>query len=402
MAKVAIVSSIPIFPLIGGNRARILALSNGIAKLGHEPFFVYLPSRKEAIDVQAHAAHFGRNRFLRAVNPGMTGDFRQFIRNRFPSMLRNAIQLAGIDRFHYRDLDRGFNKAWLPQIREFVGDADVCLIEYVFNSLAFDAFSPMSKRLLDTHDSFADRHVKYATQGLRRGYWISLRPEQEEKGLRRADTVIAIQHSEAALFRSQIEHEKGGNGPEIRVVSHFLDVAGDRCDTQLDNTAVFVGSDNPANAQALAHFCDKLFPQVLARSPSFRLTVAGRACNLIPDHPNVMKLGVVAHQREAFRYGSFSISPMLAGTGISIRLLDAMAAGLPMVSTETGARGVPLEYRNGMICVADDDHAGFVDAVLGLGDSAPKREELARAALSDARRWNETQLASLEYCISGG
>ena len=113
------------------------------------------------------------------------------------------------------------------------------------------------------------------------------------------------------------------------------------------------------------------------------------------------KLGFVDDLKPVFARAPLSINPTVSGTGINIKILDAMGAGVATASTETGARGLPAEFRNGVMVAADHDHRAFADAIIALATDATLRRRLGQAAYADAQRWNAQQLQALERCLRG-
>ncbi len=79
--------------------------------------------------------------------------------------------------------------------------------------------------------------------------------------------------------------------------------------------------------------------------------MAGRICEWLPDTPHVTKLGFVGDLKNVFEAAPLAINPVLLGSGINIKLLEAMAAALPTVSTVTGARGLPEAFSGGVVVV---------------------------------------------------
>jgi len=300
---------------------------------------------------------------------------------------------------YYSGLDQYRDAEWARQLHAVGQEVDAVIVEYVFHSWAFECFPRTALRVLDTHDAFADRHHAYLQRGVS-NYWLSLRPGDENKGFRRADVVIAIQQEEAAHFCSQLRSQPGARDPEVVVVSHFLASRDAPVAQDVDGAALFLASDNPANRDALSSFVDHVLPRVARQLPEFQLKLAGSICDAVADRPNVVKLGWVRDLDAAFKQAPLSVNPLLVGTGINIKLLDAMAAGVPTVSTTTGARGLPPGYRRGVITVPDEDHAAFADAVVRFATDAQLRRRIGGAAFEDARAWNEEQLARLGNCFA--
>jgi glycosyltransferase involved in cell wall biosynthesis len=135
--------------------------------------------------------------------------------------------------------------------------------------------------------------------------------------------------------------------------------------------------------------------------PDFRLVLAGSVCEAVEDHPAIEKLGRVERVIDAFERAPLLINPMVVGTGINIKILDALAAGVATVSTETGARGLPADFRGGMLLAPDRDYAAFAAHVVALMEDASRREMLGRRAREDAIRWNQRQNDALARVLRG-
>jgi glycosyltransferase involved in cell wall biosynthesis len=92
-------------------------------------------------------------------------------------------------------------------------------------------------------------------------------------------------------------------------------------------------------------------------------------------------IGFVEDVREPLsRYAVF-VCPILAGSGIRVKLLEAFAAGIPVVSTRVGAEG--LADKDGEICALADDATVFASHVVRLLQDSAEAESLARRARAD-------------------
>lgn len=395
--RVVLVTSFPAFPTTAGNRSRIRQLALAVRELGHDLTFVYLESPWEEADDAAHQAAFGKGGYVRIRRKQW---FVRWLRDLSTGAARRLLRLAGVEAAYYSPLDRFRDRHFFRELSRLDARPDVVLVEYVLDSWAFDAFPRTARRVLDTHDAFADRHKGYVARGIS-NYWVSLRPESENAGFRRADVILAIQEGEAQRFRRQLAADGRPAPPQVAVVGHLLECSAAEVDYAVDAAAVFLASDNPANTHAIQAFIDRVMPRIVRELPGFELRLAGSICKAVRDVPNVRKLGWVDDVRAAFAQAPLSINPMLAGTGINIKLLDAMACGVPTVSTATGARGLPEALRRGVVVVADDDAGAFAEAVVRLAGDAVLRRDTGRAAREDARRWNAGQLAELGRCLTG-
>ncbi|QCM12383.1 glycosyltransferase family 4 protein [Agrobacterium tumefaciens] len=403
--KVAFVSAISAVPANEGNRSRILQLTRAVRRLGHDVHFVYIDTPIIAdFDPAAHEAEFGSGH-LHFVSRQPGGVKTRLVQDlgfelgftAFRSV-RKVHRLLGHDHGFYNYLD----EFYYPEIGRQVRDIqrrlgiDAVIVEYAFHSRAFLGLPDDVLRILDTHDSFADRHKAFINTVNKYGYWFSVPPQVECKAFRRADVVVAIQEEEERTFRERL----GKEPPAVATVSHILDLDG-RVEDLASSDFLFLGSGNDANLISLNGFLDNVLPLIRAARPDIRLVVAGSICSKIEDREGVVKLGRVGSLKDAFTRAPLSINPIALGTGINIKLLDALAAGIPTISSRTGVRGLPERYRSGVVVVEDNDHQAFAEAILLLSASRDQREALGNKAFEDAVEWNRQQMTALGNILSG-
>src|SRR5579871_6558211 len=148
-------------------------------------------------------------------------------------------------------------------------------------------------------------------------------------------------------------------------------------------TMLFVGSfRHDPNRVAMDWFVREVLPRILEREPRARLIVAGSdppPAHAYGDFSGALQmLGYVEDVREPLgRYAVF-VCPILSGSGVRVKLLEAFAAGIPVVSTVVGAEG--LAHKDGEFCALSDDPAGFAERVTALFENPSAAAEMARRA----------------------
>jgi glycosyltransferase involved in cell wall biosynthesis len=146
---------------------------------------------------------------------------------------------------------------------------------------------------------------------------------------------------------------------------------------------LFLGSfRHPPNQEALAWFTRQVLPRVLERCPEARVVIVGSdppPLHSLPDLPGAIELrGFVDDVREPLsRYAVF-VCPILSGSGMRVKLLEAFSAGIPVVSTRIGAEG--LATIDGEICALADDPGEFAAKIVELLGDATKAGEMAQRA----------------------
>jgi glycosyltransferase involved in cell wall biosynthesis len=144
-------------------------------------------------------------------------------------------------------------------------------------------------------------------------------------------------------------------------------------------TLLFLGSFGYApNVDAVTWFVDDIWPVILARSQRpLRLLIVGRDAGQIAvlgKREGVEVAGEVNDVADVYARSTLFVAPLRAGAGTRLKLLEAAAHQVPIVTTSPGVRGLRFA-RGGEILVADDA-IDFADAVL---------EALTNAAASAAR-----------------
>jgi glycosyltransferase involved in cell wall biosynthesis len=126
-------------------------------------------------------------------------------------------------------------------------------------------------------------------------------------------------------------------------------------------------------------------PLILASEPGARLIVVGS--DPPPEHTyadyagHMEMVGFVDDVREPLARCAVFVCPILSGSGVRVKLLEAFAAGIPVVSTKIGAEG--LAVNDGEFCALADDPAEFAARVLSLLRDPEAAAEMATRARAD-------------------
>ncbi len=146
---------------------------------------------------------------------------------------------------------------------------------------------------------------------------------------------------------------------------------------------LFLGSfRHRPNVEALQWMIRHVMPEVLRQEPRARLYVAGSDApesHTIPDLGGAVRvLGFVPDVRGVLaRYAVFAC-PILSGSGVRVKLLEAFAAGIPCVSTRLGAEGLASE--DGPVCRLADDPREFAQKIVELFRHPEEASAMARRA----------------------
>jgi GT2 family glycosyltransferase/glycosyltransferase involved in cell wall biosynthesis len=151
-------------------------------------------------------------------------------------------------------------------------------------------------------------------------------------------------------------------------------------------TMLFVGSfRHDPNRVAVDWFVREVLPHIVKQEPAAKLVIAGS--DPPPPHAyadsaaNLQMLGYVDDVRAPLAQYSVFVCPILSGSGVRVKLLEAFAAGIPVVSTHVGAEGLATE--DGAICALADDPAAFAARAIDLLRNPAAAAQMATRARAE-------------------
>ena len=146
---------------------------------------------------------------------------------------------------------------------------------------------------------------------------------------------------------------------------------------------VFVGSMSAIfNEDAMLYFCEEIFPFILEKIPDVHLYIVGlNPPQKILDlaNKNVTVTGSVEDVRPYVYKSSVFIAPLRFGSGIKGKILEAMALGIPLITTSIGTQG--LNVISGEHLIVKDDPKKFAEKTIELLDNKLLRCKLIENAL---------------------
>jgi glycosyltransferase involved in cell wall biosynthesis len=235
--------------------------------------------------------------------------------------------------------------------------------------------------VLDAHNVEAEvieRVAASAPRWQRKGLrWQARRIRGLESDLaRRMDLVLTCSERDADAFRAM-------GARRVRVVPNAVPPLGPSLVAQRRNV-VFVGSlDWRPNAEAAIILAKEIWPRCRALLPGARLAIVGRNP---PPHIQALAASdvlIAGNVPEVAPWldGAFATAvPLRAGSGTRIKILEAWAAGVPVVASHVAAEGLP--YSDGLDILLAEEPADFARALVRLW----RDRQLAEALAAEGRR----------------
>jgi glycosyltransferase involved in cell wall biosynthesis len=378
--KAVVVSPLSPIPPIHGNCRRLASLLTWLRTKGFATTLViqpiqefdpsHLPQVRQLVDdvVLMRLPSPSKGQRLRRKSTGVLARVPVLWRlNRFIDPPTRTRVVIHADRMCWRATNQ--------TVRRLVRRDDVALIisSYAWFSCCFRRIPKRTLKIIDTVEVFQrDRRARESI--VPKAMVIDER--SEKNALRRADILVAIQEYDAAALREL--------APATRVVTarHVpFQTWRDRVSLPRPDSALFVGSDNPYNREGLSRFLRDAWPAVRAACPNAVLDVVGSLSEEVLGRTE----GVVCHGRVTddqlrgfYSTTAVVVVPLVAGTGLKIKCVEALSAGCPVVTTPSGAEG--LDDGAGWAFLTAPDWGTFAAHVVTLlGDDAT-RAQLERGA----------------------
>ncbi len=378
--RILIISPVPTHPHTAGNRARVSMMLSSLMQMGYDVQFMHV--EMEHGDVAEMQREWGESYHAAA--------YQKPEKNHIQRLVRKLRILVNSENRYIYAADEWWDKSVDPVIRKLNAKFkfNVVIVEYIFFSKALNLFDSSVIKMIDTHDIFSNRHKLYLQKNMK-PEWYSTSEKQEAKALNRADIVIAIQNREEEFFRKLTTSKVITVGHGVTVIPPVA--------KNITNKILYVASQNPMNLESIRWFIDKVLVLIKKKIPDAELLLVGRICECVEASEGVVKLGVLDKLDMAYEQSDVVINPVLCGTGLKIKNVEAMGYSKALVTTPLGAEG--LEDVAGEVFLVGDDENSFAANVMRVLLDRQYNEELANRAFNFTTAWNAGIMSGLKEAI---
>jgi glycosyltransferase involved in cell wall biosynthesis len=253
-------------------------------------------------------------------------------------------------------------------LARLVGEVDFEGVHFEFTSAAayLGDVPKQARKIITEHDvTYQSLERRYRLGGLF-GIWYRfehLRQKRWElRMLSEMDEIVILNDKDRSLLVSD------GIAPSrLRILAPqvdqlFKDISRESLE---EYSILFWGAMNrQENIDAVKWFVKSIFPFVLSEVPNAKFYVVGvdppaEISNL--SSSNIIVTGFVENPAKYFETCRIAVAPLRMGAGIKVKVLEYLAAGIPVVSTSVGAEGIDDER---LIIVDDSEY--FAKAVTGI------------------------------------
>jgi glycosyltransferase involved in cell wall biosynthesis len=238
---------------------------------------------------------------------------------------------AHLPDFAYKTMQKQFNQIVKKN------DYDFILISYVYWANLLN-WAPVKRslKLLDLSDFITLNRFDISGGDLKIGQML----EEEIQRVNLFDKVMCISENELFFF-SQFAPQ-----PQYYYVPFFMKKNNISIDYNPHYDLVFVGSDNPHNRKGMKWFFNYVYPLL---DESMQLLIVGTVSKYIKPRANVVLFKYLEKLDDLYTGSRISICPLLGGTGLKIKVVEALSFGLPVITTYKGVAGFPSKINNGCL-----------------------------------------------------
>ncbi len=349
-------------PLIDGGCIAMNDLTSGLKNAGHNVSVFAMATEKHPFVEGVNSGDFNYEEISTAINPVSA----------FVNLVSN--KSYNISRFHHSSAECAIENILRGEEYDFV------ILESLYSCPYIDTIRSNSKAqiILRAHnvehqiwDSLASK-----TSNALKSWYLSKLTVQLEKFelsvLSDLDAVITMTDEDGEWFR------KAGV-KNLHTLPFSIDFKEPKRQSTFDHVFHLGSMDWMPNVEGVKWLLEEVWPLVREESSEARIVIAGRG--MPPEFKSEPSMGVevlgeVKSAVEFLDRPGIATVPILSGSGMRIKAIEAMAAELPVVGTELGLEGLGLENgKNALIANSPND---FAQAILDLLSDPSKASMIAK------------------------
>lgn len=277
---------------------------------------------------------------------------------------------------------------------------DIIATRYFFDAISCGLFEYRDRLVLDTDDNIISRAFKQinlsSTSKISKFFHKLILKRLSPQIDRMLSEIPMVFHSnslEKHVPNSVFLHNLSTITSELHTLSEAVPLR-----------IVMVGDFRASfNTEGVVHFVKSVWPKVMKSMPEAEFHVVGANMDdglrsTLEGAQNVFVKGFVKNLEEEYRNCRVVAVPIYSGSGTSVKTIEAMAVGRPVVSTPIGIRGFSQEMIEGedYILAKDDDE--FATGIIALlSDIDKSRKMAANAYAVFNRNWSKEKFISIVH-----
>ena len=222
----------------------------------------------------------------------------------------------------------------------------------------------------------------------------------EARLLGNADCIIAIHDSDRKEFNTLCVNSK------IITVMPSIECVQDQYSNKRNLQQIaFIATEQYFNREGIIWFIDNVLDEIIEKN-RVQLVICGKICKFIEKKftnisNHVVLKGFIDNVSHVYHQAGLAIVPLLHGTGLKIKLVEALQHGCPVVTTSIGAEG--LKGLHGFAGIIADTPHEFANGIISLLHSESNDIYSRNATIYATEYFNPASaLANLQRCVEEG
>lgn len=369
------------YPVKDGEVIGIINLTIGFHYHGHTVDVLSLNTNKHYFNPEELPESFAGIANFHAVDINTDITIKDAFLNLFSDKSYN------VERFYNKEYEAQLFKMLTETKYDFILLEGIYLMRYIDvirkaqQHSALNRKTPVVQRPQNVEYVIWERLANVEVNVLKRTYlrFLAKRMKRFELGMmNKADLLIPVSQTDLDIFRNY-----GCTIPAVAIPTGYVFDELPELDVEHEsNSVAFIGGmDWLPNREGVEWFLDEVWNKVLAKVPNAQFYLAGR------NFPDELKrrtdkgLHIVGEVEDAKQFVSshaISIVPLFAGSGMRVKIVEAMAWSRAIVSTSVGAES--LAYTHDKNILIADTAETFADAIVSVLQNPQKRERLGNEA----------------------
>lgn len=225
------------------------------------------------------------------------------------------------------------------------------LISYVYWANLIDEVRNDVIKVIDLHDFITlNLYISTGRGVFKFGHMF----EDEIRAISKFNYALSISEEEAIMLQPFCPETTFINAP-ISFNPKFINSGNHNIDL------LFVGSDNSFNRDGMSWFIKHVYPLL---PTTVRIAVVGNVCRFLEKKDNISLISYATKLDDIYTKTKIVFCPLRGGTGVKVKVVEALSYGIPVVTTSWGLSGILQKYENG--CIVANNPRDFANAVLFL------------------------------------
>jgi polysaccharide biosynthesis protein PslH len=350
------------YPLKDGESIAVTYLSHALHDLGCEMTLLSMNTSKHYTDISTLPAEFNHYKEIHVTPLDNSINAFSAFKNLFskdsyhvsrfvcPDFKNKLIELLKTHQYDVVQLETLYLAPYIDIIKKH----SKALITMRAHNIEFEIWERITS---NTRFTFKKWYLKYLTGKLKRF---------ELENLNKYDYLIAVSDRDLRKFKT-LGYKNGAMSSPIGLDIRNYNLKTSNHEGQ---DICFIGAlDWMPNMEGLMWFLDKVWPQIYKKYPHVKFHIAGRNTPAELHEktlPNVVVHGEVANAISFMDAYKIMVVPLFSGSGMRVKILEGMALGKTIITTEMGKEGIHAE--NGIHLLEASDIDGFVHTISEILD----------------------------------